>query len=223
VEWQATNREVIAGALFAACVVSAALMMSTAAAAGRGHRSRCAPAHSETVARDRDVRVYSLAGKTPGHEGTYACLLHSGSTLALAKRRRYRPDSIGHIVLAGTIVAFTDSTHGVDTGSTSIVVVTVAARRILLTIPGVGGFIDACVISFRDVTDLVVTDRGAVAWIVRKGVNCRTTTFEVHSAHASGAQSLLEEGPAIVPGSLRVSGQAASWESGGQRRSASLA
>jgi hypothetical protein len=166
---------------------------------------------------------YSLAGKTPGHEGTYACLLHSGSTLALAKRRRYRPDSIGHIVLAGTIVAFTDSTHRVDTGSTSIVVVNVAARRILLTIPGVGGFIDACIISFRDVTDLVVTDRGAVAWIVRKGVNCRTTTFEVHSAHASGAQSLLEEGPAIVPGSLRVSGQAASWESGGQRRSASLA
>jgi hypothetical protein len=118
---------------------------------------------------------------------------------------------------------FTDSTHRVDTGSTSIVVVNVAARRILLTIPGVGDFMDACVISFRDLTDLVVTDRGSVAWIVRKGVNCRTTTFEVHSAHASGAQSLLEEGPAIVPGSLRVSGQAASWESGGQRRSASLA
>lgn len=213
----------IAGALFAACVVSAAVVMGTGAAAGRGHRSRCAPAHSETVARDREVRVYSLANKTPGHDGTYACLLHSGSTVALVKPRRYRPDSIGHIALAGTIVAYTDSTHGVDTGSTGIVVVNVAARRTLLTIPGVGGFIDACVISFREVTDLVVTDRGSVAWIVRKGANCRTATFEVHSAHASGAQSLLEEGPAIVPGSLRVSGQTASWESGGQRRSASLA
>lgn len=213
----------IAGALFAACVVSAALAMGTGAAVGREHRSRCAPAHSQTVARDRDVRVYSLADKVSRDYGTYACLLHTGSTVALAKPRRYRPDSIGHIVLAGTIVAYTDSTHGIDTGSTDIVVVNVAARRTLFTIPGVGGFIDACVISFRDVTDLVVTDRGSVAWIVRKGANCRTATFEVHSAHASGAQSLLEEGPAIVPGSLRVSGQTASWENGGQRRSASLA
>jgi len=212
----------IAGALFAACVVSAALAMGTGAAVGREHRSRCAPAHSQTVARDRDVRVYSLADKVWDY-GTYACLLHSGSTVALAKPRRYRPDSIGHIVLAGTIVAYTDSTHGIDTGSTDIVVVNVAARRTLLTIPGAGGFIDACFISFRDVTDLVVTDRGSVAWIVRKGANCRTATFEVQSAHASGTQSLLEEGPAIVPGSLRVSGQTASWENGGQRRSASLA
>jgi hypothetical protein len=168
-EWQATNSGVIAGALFAACIVSAALVTGTGTAVGRGH------------------------------------------------------DSIGHVVLAGRIVAYTDSTHGVDTGSTGIAVINVAARRTLLTIPGVGGFIDACVISFRDVTDLVVTDRGSVAWIVRKGANCRTATFEVHSAHASGAQSLLEEGPAIVPGSLRVSGQTASWENGGQRRSASLA
>lgn len=217
------NRGAIAGALFAACVVSAALVIGTGAAAGRGHRSRCVTAHSETVARDRDVRVYSLANKASGHDETYACLLHSGSTVALAKPRRYRPDSIDHIVLAGTIVAYTDSTHGIDTGNTGIVVVNVAARRTMLTIPGVGGFIDACVISFRDVTDLVVTDRGSVAWIVRKGANCQTATFEVHSAHASGAQSLLEEGPAIAPRSLRVSGQVASWESSGQRRSASLA
>lgn len=214
---------VISGVLFAACVVSAVLMMGTGAAAGRGQRSRCAPAHSETVARDRDVRVYSLATKTPGHDGTYACLLHSGRTVALAKPRRYRRDSIGHVVLAGTIVAYTDSTHGVDTGSTRIVVVNLAVRRTLLSIPGVGDFADGCVINFREVTDLVVTDHGSVAWIVRKGANCRTATFEVHSDSASSAQSLLEEGPAILPGSLLASGQTVSWENGGQRRSASLA
>jgi hypothetical protein len=209
--------------LFAAAVVSAALAMGTGAAAGRGQRARCTPPHSKTVARDRDVRVYSLAGKAPGQGGTYACQLRSGSTIALAKPRRYRPDSIGHVVLAGTIVAYTDSAHGVDAGSTDIVVVNVAARRRLFTVPGVGGFVDACVISFRDVTDLVVTDRGPVAWIVRKGADCRTATFEVRSARTSGVQVLLEEGPAIAPGSLRVSGQTASWESGGRLRSASLA
>jgi len=143
--------------------------------------------------------------------------------MVLAKPGRYRLDSIGHVALAGTIVAYADSAHGVDTGSTGIVVVNVAARRTLLTIPGVGMFIDGCVISFRDVTDLVVTDRGSVAWIVRKGTNCRTSTFEVRGARTSGVQTLLEDGPAIVPGSLRASGQTARWESGGHLRSASLA
>jgi hypothetical protein len=209
----------IARGLLATCLGSAALVVCTGAAASRGHRSRCAPAHSQTVAEDRKVRVYSLAGRA----GTYACLLRSDRTVALAEPRRYRPDSIDHVTLAGTIVAYTDSTHGVDAGSTGIAVVNIATRRILLTIPGVGGFVDACFISFRDVTDLVVTNRGSVAWIVRKGTDCRTAAFEVRSARASGVQALLEEGPAIVPGSLRVSGQTASWESGGQRRSASLA
>jgi hypothetical protein len=216
------SRGTIKGVLFSICVISATLVACTEVAAGHGYRSRCAPPHAQTIAKNRYIRVYSLQGSAPGQGGTYACLLRRGNTVALARRRQFRPDSIDHIVLAGTIVAYTDSTHGVDTGSTDIVVVNVASRRTLRTIPGAGGFVDACVIGFSDVTDLVVTDRGSVAWIVRKGANCTTATFEVHSARASGAPVLLEEGPAIVPGSLRVSGQAVSWENSGQRKSASL-
>jgi hypothetical protein len=212
----------IKGVLFSTCAVSATLVACTEVAASHGRRARCAPPHAQTIAKDRYIRVYSLGGKAPRQGGTYACLLRRGTIVVLARHRRFRPDSIGHIVLAGTIVAYTDSTHGVDTGSTDIVVVNAASRRTLLTIPGVGGFVDACVISFHDVTDLVVTYRGSVAWIVRKGTHCKTATFEVHSARISGAPALLEEGPAIVPGTLRVSGQTVSWENGGQRKSAGL-
>ena len=82
--------------------------------------------------------------------------------------------------------------------------------------------VDACIIGFREVTDLVVTYRGSIAWIVRKGAQCKTTTFEVHSAQVSGTPALLEGGPAIGPGSLRLSHQTVSWENAGQRRSAHL-
>ena len=101
-------------------------------------------------------------------------------------------------------------------------VVDVASRRTLLTIPQVACSVDAGIISFGDVTDLVVTYRGSVAWIVHEGGIRQATTFEVHSAQTSGTPALLDEGQAIVPGSLRLSHQIVSWENAGQRRSAHL-
>jgi hypothetical protein len=202
-------------------VAIAASIACTGAAADFGQRSSCPPAHAHTIAKDRDVRVYSLTGKTPTRGGTYACLQRRGTIVTLTKPRR-RPDSINDIALAGTIIAYTDSTHGVDTGSTDIVVVDVAKGRTLLMVPGAGGFIDACFIGFHEVTDLVVTHRGSVAWLVRKGARCKTTTFEVYSAQTGGGAILLEEGPAIVPGSLRLSDRTVSWENAGQRKSAHL-
>jgi hypothetical protein len=208
----------------AAGVATAALAACAAATTGLGQRPSCLPAHAHTIAKDRGVRVYALTGKTPTRGGTYACLLRRGTTVTLSKPGPGRPVSIEHITLAGTIVAFTHSTHGIDARNTDIVVVDVASRRTLLTVPGAGGFIDACFISFREVTDLLATDRGSIAWLVRKGANCKTTTYEVYSAQASGgAPTLLEEGPAIVPGSLHLSDGTVSWENAGQRKSARLA
>jgi hypothetical protein len=209
--------------MFAICVASITLLASSVAAAGRGDRSRCAPPGAHAIAQDRDVQVYSLAGSTPGQGGSYACLRRGSGTVALAQPGPLGQGSIEHVALAGPIVAFTDSTHGVDTGSTNIVVVNVASGGTLLSIPGVGSFVDACIISFRDIADLVVTHRGSVAWIVREGTRCQTVTFGVYRAQTSGTPALLEEGPAIAPQSLRVSHQTVSWENGGQRKSAPLA
>lgn len=140
--------------------------------------------------------------------------------MALAEPGPLGAGSIDHVALAGPIVAYATSTHGVDTASTDIVVVDVASRRTLRTIPGVGGFVDACIISFRELADLVVTRRGSVAWIVREGARCTTTTFGVYGAGTSATPALLEQGPAIVPGSLRVSDHTVSWQNAGQRKSA---
>jgi hypothetical protein len=113
------SRGTIKGVLFSICAISATLVACAEVAASHGHPlSRCAPPHAQTIAKNRYIRVYSLGGKAPRQGGTYACLLRRGSTVALARHRPFRPDSIDHIVLAGTIVAYTDSTHGVDTGST---------------------------------------------------------------------------------------------------------
>jgi hypothetical protein len=210
------------GFLLAAGVAITALIASVGPAAGSGYRSSCSPPHAHTIVKDRDVRVYSLTGKTATSGGTYACLLRRGTIVTLTKPGRGWSDSIDHVTLAGAVIAYADSAHGVDTGTTNIMVVDVVRRRTLLTVPGAGGFVDACVIGFREVADLVVTYRGSVAWIVRKGARCRTTTFEIYSAQVSGALTLLEEGPAIVPGSLRLSNRTVSWGNAGQRKSAHL-
>jgi hypothetical protein len=165
--------------------------------------------------------VYSRAEHPLAQEGTYACLLGRGTTVALAKPSRYCCNSIGHVTLAGPIVAYTDSFHGVDSGCTSIAVVNVASRRTLLTRTQVACSVDAGFIAFGEVTDLVVTSRGSVAWIVHKG-NQQVAGFEVHSTLTSGVTALLAEGPAIVPGSLRLSGHVVSWENAGYRKSGHL-
>jgi hypothetical protein len=206
----------------AACVAIAALIACAGASAGPARRSSCILPHTHAIAEDQDVRVYMFTGETSTRGATYACLLRRGTTVTLSRPGRGRPASIEHITLAGTIIAFTDSTHGVDTGGTDIVVVDVASGRTLLTVPGAGGFIDACFISFREVTDLLVTYRGSVAWLVRKGTQCKTTTYEVYSAQTSGAPTLLEEGPAIAPGSLRLSRVTVSWQNAGHQKSARL-
>jgi hypothetical protein len=213
---------VIRRSFSSAAGVALALIACAGATAAPVHRSGCFPPHAETIAKDRAVRVYSIAGKNLSRRSTYACLLRRGTTVTLSTPEQGRLVSIEHLTFAGPVIAFTRSTHGVDTGSTDIAVVNVASRRTLLTVPQVGGFIDACFISFQEVTDLVVTARGSVAWLVRKGAQCKTTTYEVYSAQKSGAPTLLEEGPAIAPKSLRLSNGTVSWQNAGQQKSARL-
>lgn len=121
------------------------------------------------------------------------------------------------------MVAYTYSAMGVDTGETGIASVDVASRRRLLTTPNVAGFTDACVIEFREIKDLVVTDHGSIAWILRVGHHCKTVTFQVYDASMASGPALLDEGLGIEPASLRVSARAVSWETDGERRYARLA
>lgn len=97
------------------------------AAATPPHYRTCDPRGAHTLGRDREVRVYSLAGMR-SREGVYACLRRNAATVVLSRSARiFRGEPVvEHITLAGTMVAYTSSTRGVDTGSTDIEVLDVA-------------------------------------------------------------------------------------------------
>jgi hypothetical protein len=200
-------------------------MVPTVASAGATpvHRPTCDLRSARVLAQNREVRVYSREAKR-APEGIYACLRRTGRTVTIARpgRRALRGFAVEHITLAGAMVAYTSSTHGVDTGSTSIEVLDVADGHVVLRVPQAAGFVDACVIQFRRITDLLVTARGSIAWILEKGTRCKTTTLQLYSAQVSAAPALLDEGPTIASESLRLHDGAVSWEDSGRVVSARL-
>jgi hypothetical protein len=151
-------------------------------------------------------------------------LRRTGRTVTIARpaRRALRGSAVEHITLAGVMVAYTSSTHGVDTGSTSIEVLDVADGHVVLKVPQAAGFVDPCVIQFHRITDLLVTVRGSIAWILEKGSHCKTTTLQLYSAQVSGTPVLLDEGPTIASESLRLHDGVVSWEGSGRVVSARL-
>ena len=203
-------------------VVIAALIASSGAIAGPGRRLDCLPPHATTLAKDREILVYSLASPTLNQGGTYACRLGRKTKVTLAKPSRYCCHSIEHVTVVGAIVAYTEGTRGVDSGCAGIVVVDVAHRRTLLTVPDVACYVDAGIISFSRLTDFVLSPHGSAAWIVQVGGVRQTAGFEVHSAQVSGVLTLLDQDPTIVPGSMRLSHGLVSWEDAGRRSSAPL-
>ena len=148
----------IASIIFLALATSIIAVSSGATSA---HRAACLPRRALTVAQDRLVRVYGLTTKNPANrmiesEMTYACLLRTGKKVKLTEHEGGRfPGSVDNITLGGPMVAFTYSTHGIDTGNVDIVVVNVASRHQLLKLQEVGGHVDSCIISFTDIEDLV--------------------------------------------------------------------
>jgi hypothetical protein len=124
--------------------------------------------------------------------------------------------------LAGTIVAYADRSFGVDSGCTSIIVIDVATRRQLRAIYQVACYSDARVLRFGEITDLVVSPDGSTAWIVGEGADWHVTNFTVHIAGPSGSPLLVDSGPDIVAGSLRLFGSIVTWERAGQHLSAGL-
>jgi hypothetical protein len=206
-------------ALAAASMI--ALGLVSACGAAQAPSARCSPRGAHTLARDRSVRVYWLASSHGIGRRTYACLQRSGATSALQGTQGGALQSLGNFALAEGTLAYSDYQFGVDSGCTSITVLDVAHRRTLLHLPQVGCTVDAGLIRVGQVSDVVVTPRGSVAWIVSTGNN-RARSFDVGSAQAPGSPRLLDQGPTIVPGSLRIAGTVASWQHGARRLSAKL-
>lgn len=204
-------------------VLAPVLTLALACGAGAGSASaaaRCAPHGARTLVRNRGVRVYSLAGSSPFLQRTYACLLRTGATVRVRGQATGR-DSLSNFALAESVLGYSDYSFGVDSGCTSITVLDVAHRRALRTLAQVACTVDAGFIRLGTVSGLVVTARGSVAWISSTGRR-GAQSFEVRAAQASGAVQLLDQGPAIAPGSLRIAGSDVSWQDGTRRLTAKL-
>jgi hypothetical protein len=215
--------------LFSLAGIVGSMIASSGAAASDSHRSHCFPRGANTIALDRSVRVYTMpeyvGGVRTKRAGTYACLLHRGTTLALKPTRPKPPlPELEHITLAGTIVAFVDFQHGIDSGCDVIEVIDIVRSRIVLVVPEVGCEVDGGFVKNEEATDLVVNEHGTVAWILtRNGFGHPSESIEVHSETTSGSTALLDSGAGIVPGSLRLTpGDEVTWLDAGRQLYAHL-
>jgi hypothetical protein len=210
------------GALLAPALTLALACGASAVSTGHGasSTSRCAPHGAHTLARSRSVRVYSLGGSGTFAQRTYACSERSGATARLHGQAR-GPDPLSNFALAENVLGYSDYSFGVDSGCTSITVFDVAHRRTLRALAQVACTVDAGFIRLGTVSGLVVTQRGSVAWISSTGRR-GAQSFQVRAAQTSGPVALLDQGPAIAPGSLRIAGNEVSWQDGTRRLTAKL-
>jgi hypothetical protein len=202
----------LAGAAILVLVVSA----SGGTPSGGGHAS-CLPQGARTLAADDVAVVFSW------HGSIYGCLAATGARANLggAGVCNVPGGRVGPVKLARATVAYGIERCGVDTGSSEIVVRSLASAKRPADL--VAGTLPRLPESFVSVASLVLRRGGALAWIARDAsiVGQHPPTYEVHR-YAAGKSSLLDSGPAIDPASLRLAGRRVTWRDGSATRSASL-
>ncbi len=181
----------------------------------------CAPAGARVLARDATVRVYETVPKSGRAIG--ACLVgHAGHmTLLAAQPHVGLHRSLGRFELAGRIVAFLETRFGVDSGTSTLVVADIGARRILRSVHA-GSYADAGILDRRSVTRFVLTARGSIAWISEHTQRQQLVEVAVHAAPPHGAAVLLDSGRDIDPNLLRLSGSTLSWSRAGSEHTATM-
>jgi hypothetical protein len=202
-------------ALLAALVALLAACGSTAAPVGVEGGGGCGPDRGLTLASSGDARVYGLAG------AVFGCSDSPGRSFRLGARYTCLGVArVGPVAVAGRVAAYGLQRCGVDTGRAQVVVRRLTDGRQLVALPAVTEPLG--VEAFQRVGAVVVTSGGAVAWIgIGESVISHRSVSEVHAFAGRGAR-LLDSGPAIDAGSLRLSGSTVSWRSSGARRSAKL-
>jgi hypothetical protein len=206
-----------------------ALAVPAAPASAKAH---CAPAKAKTVKRTGKVRIYRKGS------GTYACWLRTGRTTRIDDYPR-EPDFgdgggtdefIGHIVVAGAYVAYTDDVAIYPTGveeeggqeterQSSVEVLNV--KRGGDPVAEDEPYGEAPASQYLESTTftvvrLVLRPTGAAAW------SAKSSTDVVVNAMNSVGTRLLDEGAGIDARSLRLAGKRLGWTKSGVRRSGTL-
>ena len=186
-----------------------------------GARSRCARS-GVVVASTRQVEVYRREVNSTGpggrHTDWFACRISTKRSLAFADpfiayiNVPSATVKIAGLFAAAAVIGATGSHNGVN-----VVVIDLRPSRPQMVFQRAATSIGRQ----ANVTDLVLSSRGAVAWIVRTDPYSGLR-FEVRAAGSNHVERLLDRGPKIDRHSLRLSGSTLTWLDAGHRRSASL-
>jgi hypothetical protein len=130
--------------------------------------------------------------------------------------------SVGQFVLADDFIGYIEAQFGVDSGSSTLIVVDVASRRRLHEIAA-GHYVDAGILFSEGVTDFVVSNRGSLAWItLRRKSALVEEERTVQVVGPTGPPTVTDASTTINPTSLRLSDHTLSWSDGGSRRTAPM-
>lgn len=219
-------REVISASLLAGtAVVALAVSASASTPSGVGHAA-CLPRGAHTLAADRVAVAFSW------HGSVWGCLAATGErrNLAGAGFCNRAPGRAAPVRLAGEVVVYGLASCGVDTGSSTVVVLDLATGKRLADLTA--STLPIGPESYVSVESLVLRADGAVGWIahIASLVGRQGVPYEVHRfsggepslLDSGGKPSLLDSGPAIRPASLRLAGSTMTWRDGNSTRSASL-
>jgi hypothetical protein len=202
-------------------VVTAAALASGASAGGTpsDRRVKACESAGTTVAANGVARVFrQRRGKIPGY---YACRFGTRRARFLESYDRDGGGGVGRIQLTGARVAFdylVCSRGGPCTGSVRVVHLRSGMTRRSETPPSDP---DNPFSATSAATDLELTRRGSVAWL-RPRQLATGTDVQVFKFERGSAAVLLDQGPAIDPRSLAVSGSTVYWIHDGQPRAAPI-
>lgn len=185
-------------------------------ALGSAGRSLCNPPGSRTLASDTHARVFAA------HKSIFGCSRPARRVTRLGRAGSCLGGEsfVERVALAGETVAYGDHRCGVDTGFTEVVVLRLTDGHRLVSYAATEQPLGPESIS--SVGSLVLTPGGAAAWIgVGSSIVGHTRDVEVRAGHGH-ASRLLDSGPQIQPGSLRLNGSHLTWHHGQTTRSATL-
>lgn len=187
---------------------------ATAAAGSSGH-TPCGPRGAKTLAESGVARVYAA------QETVYGCSSHSPKTLVLGSANDcFNAEEVRPAAVAGEVAAYGTYACGVDSAGGDLVVQRLDTGKMLHSVGAITGPLG--VEAAYEVTSVVAKPDGSAAWIGHgHAIGPPRNATEVHDVTAHGTR-LLDSGPGISTGSLRLRGSVLSWRDNGHTRTARL-
>ena len=183
-------------------------VLAPPATAGTARAAACSPRGSKAVAANAQARVYTRPGRRD--DNLFGCLLSVGRPVALGKELGADLQGIEVVQLAGRYVAVTVSDCGLNCGE-AVNVYDLRSRRKTVDEPAVAA---PQALDETDVTDLELSERGAVAWIGQTDEEDDPRLFRYVYAVDKGGKRRLDGGLDVAAESLALSGRFVYWSKG---------